>query len=50
VGRFSYHLCPADESINHLFFSCPATIYMGRTVISTLGALSQHALLSASGG
>lgn len=38
VGDVSCRFCPADETISHLFFHCPAAIYMWSVISTSLGA------------
>jgi hypothetical protein len=37
VGSFTCQFCPNDESITHLFFTCPMAAYMWSTISTVLG-------------
>jgi hypothetical protein len=51
VGSFICQFCPNDESITHLFFTCPMAAYMWSTISTFLGfSLDLPALPSTSGG
>jgi hypothetical protein len=41
VGSFTCQFCPSDESINHLFFSCPMAAYMWSTISTVLGVYTR---------
>ena len=38
VGDVSCRFCPANETISHLFFDCPAAVYMWSVIGASLGA------------
>jgi hypothetical protein len=38
VGNYACSFCSSDESINHLFFACPAAKYMWSIVATSIGA------------
>jgi hypothetical protein len=40
-GKFVCQFCPNDESINHLFFTCPMAAYMWSTISTVLGVFSR---------
>lgn len=41
VASYVCRFCPVDESINRLFFSCPAAVYMWSCVARLIGAPSR---------
>jgi hypothetical protein len=41
VGSFICQFCSLDESINHLFFTCPMAAYMWSTISTVLGFYSR---------
>jgi hypothetical protein len=41
VGSFTCQFCPNDESITHLFFTCPVAAYMWSTISIVLGVFTR---------
>jgi hypothetical protein len=41
VGSFICQFCPHDESITHLFFTCPMAAYMWSTISTVLGVFTR---------
>jgi hypothetical protein len=42
VGSFDCHFCPDDETINHLFFTCPMAAYIWSTISTVLDHIALH--------
>jgi hypothetical protein len=41
VGSYVCKFCPADETINHLFFTCLMVTYMWSTISTVLGVYTR---------
>jgi hypothetical protein len=41
IGSFTCQFCPADETITHLFFTCPMAAYMWSTISTVLGVFTR---------